>query len=344
MRTRIGAVTVAIAIIASISAACGGGSGPTIGLATATTGPASATVANTGLPTGGAARSVAPEATPQHVTSPQGTDALLLVTPFDSYPLDIVEAFGSIWVAHHHLDEVTRYDPDTLDVLAHVATGPGPGWFAVTPDALWVTNQNGTGWTRIDAMDNSAREIGGPAPCGIPALATDGKTLWLNSCDEGQHIGLDSETEEQTNSVPAAGLGDPVVVGDDILASSDEGLFRLDADRERFVPIDGPGGFALGFDGETFWLKGDQEVMRVDPDTGEVVATVEVAGAGKVSFNGERAWIVARNDVKAVDLSSSTIVQTVTLGLVPTSVFAADDAVFVTDSFAGQVWRFVPAP
>ena len=34
--------------------------------------------------------------------------------------------------------------------VARIRSGPGPGWFAVTDDAIWVTNQNAVGLSRID--------------------------------------------------------------------------------------------------------------------------------------------------------------------------------------------------
>src|SRR6185503_8068221 len=67
-----------------------------------------------------------------------------------SAPIDVVVAFGSVWVANHHGDSVTRVDPSCVTSLATIQTGTWPGWFAVAEDAVWVSTQNSVGMTRVD--------------------------------------------------------------------------------------------------------------------------------------------------------------------------------------------------
>ncbi len=82
----------------------------------------------------------------------------------DAYPLDVVSAFGSIWVAEHRHDLVRRLDPSTLQTTAEIGPIVGPGWFAVTPDAVWVTNQNGVGMSRLDPSTNTVAATVGDLP------------------------------------------------------------------------------------------------------------------------------------------------------------------------------------
>ena len=60
----------------------------------------------------------------------------------DAAPIAVTEAFGSIWVANIHANEVRRYDPATMAEQARIDV-PSAAWFAVADGALWVTHQNG---------------------------------------------------------------------------------------------------------------------------------------------------------------------------------------------------------
>src|SRR5215213_951990 len=73
----------------------------------------------------------APAATPL-ATQIGGVAAQIVPLGADSTPIDLVYAFGSIWVASHHYDAVIRLDPTTLAEIARIPVDDGPGWFAVT--------------------------------------------------------------------------------------------------------------------------------------------------------------------------------------------------------------------
>ena len=94
----------------------------------------------------------------------------------DAGPISVTEAFGSIWLADIHANDIRRYDPTTFAELARIPA-PGAAWFAQADNALWVTNQTGTGLHRIDPQTNAeATQVGAAPPCGAPVVAFG--SLW----------------------------------------------------------------------------------------------------------------------------------------------------------------------
>src|SRR5690349_5787922 len=89
-------------------------------------------------------------------TTLDGLSAQVVRLGADAGPIDVVGAFGSIWVANIHSNDVNRLDGTTLAQQARVPAGTGPAWFATTETGVWVTNQLGAGLALIDPATNSA--------------------------------------------------------------------------------------------------------------------------------------------------------------------------------------------
>jgi streptogramin lyase len=259
-------------------------------------------------------------------------------------PFDIVEAFGSLWVTAHHTNQVIRIDPTSLEVVARIATGPGPGWFAVTDDAIWVTNKNGSGMSRIDPETNElVTSVGSGSPCGAPMVAAG--SVWYLGCDTQLLVRIDPVANKviaQINSLP---YSEPFHAGDQLISATVDGLARLDPATNTFAAMGGCCGLPFGYDGTTVWLNGDNELTRVDPTSGDVVATVHLgSGATSITFADGSAWItfMSRHQVIQVDLATSDQTGEIDLGLAPITVYAAFEALWVTDYDAGNLWKVTP--
>ena len=256
-------------------------------------------------------------------------------------PIGVIDAFGSIWIAEIHGNEVRRFDPETM---AEVATVPVPSaaWFAVADGALWVTNQTGTGLSRIDPATNRVvAHVGDVAPCGAPVVAFG--SLWQATCDAGVVLRIDPTANKVIDTIPAGGYGLVVLAADRLVAIGPEGLASLDPSTRAFTPIPNRAAFGAEFfvsDGTTVWVENPAGVARIDPANGQSIAGFPFSDAGEVSFAGDHAWLtVASQGVLEIDLATNQVTRTIPVGPSPLVAIEAGGALWVTDFDDNALWR-----
>jgi streptogramin lyase len=294
--------------------------------------------AGTALPP--ASATDAPARTPG-TTVLDGVPAKVLQLGLDAAPIDIAYAFGSIWVASHQQAKVIRIDPITMTETARIQVGNGPGWFAVTDDAVWVTLQQGRGMARIDPATNTADNRSGMwPPCWAPVVAFG--SIWLLGCD-AQRVMRVNPTTFDSSDVSVGEQSSIVLADDRLLTVGPKGLSRIDPETGTLTHIGGPAGVGLGFAGGTVWVSDETKVMRVDPASGAVVATLPITYAGIVRGQGDYAWMIQEDTaVLKIDLETNKILRTVPVRPQPASAVEAAGGLWVT-SFAGDaVWRVTP--
>lgn len=289
------------------------------------------------------ASAAAPEPTPL-ATSAGDLPALTIDLGLQSGPFDIVGAFGSLWVTGHHTDEVVRIDPLRLEIVARIPSGPGPGRFAVTDDALWVTNKNGSGMSRIDPQTNKlVASVGTGSPCGAPTAAAG--SVWFLGCDSLVLERIDPATNSVVARIQANGYSEPFLAGEQLFSINADALARLDPTTNTFVVVGGCCGLPFGYDGTTIWLNGVNDLTRVDPATGDVVATLHTgSGATSIAFVAGHAWVtfMSRHRLVEIDLATNEVIGTIDIGLAPITVYSGFDALWVTDYDAGTLWKLTP--
>lgn len=258
-----------------------------------------------------------------------------------SAPVDVEHAFGSIWVANHRTNDVSRIDPETMEETARIAVDDGPGWFVVTADAVWVSSQMRRGLTRIDPTTHETVQAGYWPSChqGVFAFGA----IWQSACDAGYIMRIDPTTLE-LEDITADGHHWLTLAGEDLVALGPDGLARLDPGSRTIEQL-GPcckGRFTriLGFDGESLWIASGDGVQRVDPRTLETVATLTIEKPDVMAVAGGSVWITEEFvGVHQVDLATSEIVSTIPVPA-PTSITVADDALWVTSFEGNSLWRF----
>ena len=262
----------------------------------------------------------------------------------DATPIDVAFAFGSIWVVSHHFNAVIRIDPDTLAEVARIEVGNGPGWLAVTNDAVWVTLQLGRGLARIDPLKNTSEVRAGMwATCFSPVVAFG--SIWQAACDAHQVMRIDPMTYESTDIT----VGDQnalVLAGDQLLSGGPLGLSRIDPATNTIETIGGQAGRAIGYAGGTVWISDETQIFRVDPRTGAVLSTLPITFAWIVTEHDGRAWVVQESTaVLRIDLDTNEIVQTLPVRPEPVVAREAAGALWVTSYGGDSLWRFeLPAP
>ena len=297
---------------------------------------------------------LAPLPSPQ-ATSLDGSPATVLRIGIDAGPIDVAEAFESIWIANINSNEVVRLDPTTLQPIARIPAGTGPAWFAVTDNALWVTNQTGQGLAPINPATNLAGSpFGAATPCGAPVLAFN--SIWASACDSNVIIRMDTaaladivagrrfpSNDQFISEVIAPGYRWLAFADGRLFTGNAAGLAEVDPTTETVTDLGFCCGDVMGSDGQTIWLNRTTDVVRMDPADGRVVATFPYANAGSVTFAGGRAWLtVSGAGVIEVDLASNDVVRTIP---VPGSTLVAREAagfLWVTAFDTSELWRIEP--
>jgi streptogramin lyase len=256
-------------------------------------------------------------------------------------PIAVTEAFGSIWVANIHANDVRRFEPDTMRELARIAI-PSAAWFAVADGALWVTSQTGTGLTRIDPATNTVvAHVGDVQPCSAPVVVD--ASIWQAACDSGVFIRIDPSRNAVVQTVPSGGHIFLVLAGEQLITTGSGGLARLDPDTGRINTI---GNAAAAFpeflasDGTTVWVKNAAGVARIDPNNGRTLGSIAESEAKVVSFAGDHAWVtVRRKGVLKVDLATTEVRRTIPLPPNSDVAHEAGGVLWVTDFEGSELWR-----
>jgi YVTN family beta-propeller protein len=137
----------------------------------------------------------------------------------------VLSAFGSIWVANHFDDTVSRLDPSTGRVEGTIAVGEGPNALTAAAGSVWVANEFDGSITAIDPATGTAEQalpVGGE----VLSLTTAGDGLWLAvGASATQHRGgvlTVSSEDKAPKSLDPAVVYDPI--GWSILSITNDGL------------------------------------------------------------------------------------------------------------------------
>lgn len=214
-------------------------------------------------------------------TPPAPVDPEVDVTLPIEWPSSIVYGEGSIWVAASANDgtgagTVYRIDPESAEILAEIPTPVVPGWetgggaMEVADGDLWVAG--GGSSRRLVRIDGAENRV-------VQEIAVEGRMLGDVAVDEhGVWVSVFAgEGIDLVRLDPATG--------------SEESRFRMESSYAREV---------LSVEGAV-WLherrtRGsdvlDSVLTRVDPATGEVVATVALhGGAAMVTAAEGLIWV-----------------------------------------------------
>ena len=314
-------------------------------------GPGGPTGAPSPSPSPSASQSAIPSPTigpsPTPGPTPEATvvgtlDAMRLPLGLDAAPISVTDAFGSIWIANIHANDVRRYDPLTLRELARIEVRSA-AWFAVADDALWVTNQMGAGLTRIDPVTNTVTaQVGQVPPCGAPVVAFG--SIWQAACDADVVLRIDPIRNVVAETIPAQGYGFLVLAGERLITFGADGLATLDPETGTISPMDSGADVVgvefIGSDGTTIWVKTAAGMERIDPTDGRTIASFTDPDAKAISFAGDHAWLtVSGVGVREIDLATNEVRRTIPVLPFPLVALEAFGALWTTDFDSSVLWR-----
>jgi streptogramin lyase len=184
--------------------------------------------------------------------------------PLAGQPIAVLPAFGAVWA----LDTggtVSRIDPRTMRVTASLQTG------ASAPYNLWA----GAG------------------------------SLWSVDDQAGEVVRIDPVARKVTQRIPVGdGAADLVFRGRRVwvINHRDRGLVLIDAATNkprRLTTVAGPVPERMAWAAGSLWVTGrGTDLLRLDPETGAVKATIEIGVGGiDVVVAAGAVWVPTRNAV-----------------------------------------------
>ncbi len=214
-----------------------------------------------------------------------------------STPRDVSSGFGSIWVSNGPSRTVTRIDPSTNAVLAVIPVPSPASVLAAGAGAMWLTSFPGNSVTRIDPTTNAATGTTSLAPSGlgpIGIIVFDGY-VWVANHD-GNPSGSIAKINPTTLSIV-----DVIPVGNQSFA--------------------GPVWLAAGAGSLWTDVPNINAVVRIDPTTDTVVATIADKGAcDAVAASDTAVWVAGGGGpgclpgISRIDPNTNTVDGTLNAG------------------------------
>ena len=213
----------------------------------------------------------------------------------------------------------------------------GPESIAYGDGALWVTTEGPTGgapWSvqRLDPVTGAV--IARIAVDGACGLSTSPGAVWVGAAGGGTISRIDPATNQVVATIHTGeNACDPQFAFGSVWAASDEAgaIWRIDpatntvADRLS-VPLGPDDYFSLVFAYDSVWAIDDTgDVLRIDPTTTEVIATIATVGSpGDVSIGAGSVWVSNRGTdgkpdgvLSRIDPATNAVTTTIPVGTNP---------------------------
>jgi DNA-binding beta-propeller fold protein YncE len=282
--------------------------------------------------------------------------------------VDVVAEDGTLWVAGP--GTVSRLDPATGRVEARIRT-PDTGDYsqiAFVARSAWVTTGGGVVY-RIDSLTNrvvATVHVGGS----LQGIAVGGGRVWVTRTLQGpgQLIRIDPRTNKVAGPPIKVGPGPgQVTYGHGtvwVQNTSPRSVMRIDPTTGHVTTVIGVvpvaygsfvvGAIAVGYG--SLWSAVNDTLIRVDPRTGQVIASVQIPRAQEIAIGDGEVWVLAAPRSSSptlfypikhtaalweVDPNSNRIIgKPIRLdALQPIAVTAADRNVWVADYATATVTR-----
>jgi virginiamycin B lyase len=239
--------------------------------------------------------------------------------------------FSSLWVPNCGDQTLVRVDLKTAKITATIPTGVAnsEGGLAVTADSVWLLTDAKSTLSRLDPEKNTiVAEVRLPAGCFTVAFGPPGPdaALWVTCTQANQVLRVDPVTNLVTNRIkldsPPAGT-QPVSTQPNT--------------QPRFLTV-GEG---------AVWVlcQGEGNVVKIDPKTVAVVATIEVGvpgGGGDIAAGEGAIWVSAFGfPISKIDPKTGKVLQQF-VGDGGDAIRATGGAVWLSNLRQGVVWRLDP--
>jgi streptogramin lyase len=280
-------------------------------------------------------------------------------------PAGVVDLLGegtSIWVSG--FGSVTRLDALTGEEVAAIETPRTDDWsgLAFGEGSVWATGTGGELY-RIDPVTN--RVVANiEVPGSVMDVAVGGGSVWVTRPSEFGEI---YRIDPMTNAI----VGEPIEVGPGpgpistglgsvwVTDTSPPALVRFDPDTGELskVDVDNLAVGAVVVSHGSIWVPAEGGVVRIDPGSGQTIATIRVPRVAKITSGDGLIWVLASPESRssgvynpidgtaalwAIDPETNSILGPPVLfgGLQPIAIASTDGAIWIGDYSGLEVRRF----
>ena len=217
------------------------------------------------------------------------------------------QARGVLLVANKHDDTLCYINPNTLEIIQTIATGPNPHEIIITPDQrfAYLSNYAPPGDT-ISVIDLVKRKHILQIPTGKytrihgTAMAPDGKQAYFTAGQTGFVVEVDTQTNRVTRGIPTHGkISHMVLVSPDgkrlytanIVSENVSVIDRASGKLITQIPCGkGVEGMAFTLDGKRLWAANQpgESITIIDLATHEPIETFACSGMPvRIHFTGD---------------------------------------------------------
>jgi YVTN family beta-propeller protein len=232
-------------------------------------------------------------------------------------------------------NSVAVIDPTTNRIVADVPVGNAPSSIAVGEGAVWVLNADDHTVSKIDS--ESLRVVK------TFSTATESTDLDVGEGSVWVGDGVPAASSEFFGTIVPVGLS-RVEPGSAVTTDRIELLRGGTSDVHLIGRSPGERQIAVGA-GAVWALDGEGTVWRLDPDTGQVLAGIERLGARSLAADERGLWVVTDAGVARIDPERDAVAEEFELTtLALAGIATGAGAVWITDPYAGMLWRVDPGP
>ncbi len=81
--------------------------------------------------------------------------------------------------------------------------------------------------------------------------------------------------------------------------------------REYGPFADGEGVHGVSFDGQRVWFASDEKLTAFDPESGEMLRSIEIPADAGTAFDGEHLFQIAEDRIQKIDLKTGAVLATI---------------------------------
>jgi DNA-binding beta-propeller fold protein YncE len=231
---------------------------------------------------------------------------------------DVIASAGSIWVVNEHESTISRIEPTNGRVIATIPTGPYPVAATEAAGSVWVMS-----YEAMHRIDPSTNEMVATIP-----LSMGGESAQL--AGGSSHVWM--VTPGTTGAV----------------AGPDSRLLRIDVETHRVMSDVRVASRATGIAVDDHLWVTDQAagtLLRVDPATGELLATIPVGEApSAVAIEDGTVWVTDARDqtIRAIDLAENRVAFTLPGGRGASGVARSDSSLWVLNQVDATITEIRP--
>jgi streptogramin lyase len=273
---------------------------------------------------------------------------------------------GRVWVNQSAVFAISEIDPATGTVSQQVRAGCTDGHVTLNVETLWITDLCDDKVLRVDLDGPQLSTNESEEPMFITSRATTptitrcatataiAVALLLTACGGGD----DNAAADPSPTLPVATV-EPTATTAAVLATPTEAAIAIADTSSDATPIQvGESPCCMAFAAGTVWLvnAGDSTIMRIDPATSEVVATIDLGvppadlSVGPPSIgiaaSGDMVWAYRHGDTSElvqINPADNSLGQPIALDFQPNSLaLGADGNLWLTGFGANALFRIDP--